>query len=139
MGTPPSVTGLHVYETVLYAPDLASVRPFYATVLGLTDISRNLPRGLAFRVDDRSILLIFNPALTRLHHDLVPSHGCDGGGHVAFRIERGTLEEWTIKLIAAGYPIEREVDWPTGARSIYVRDPAGNSVELVEGEIWPRG
>jgi len=131
--------GLHVYETVLYASDLNAVRPFYAAVLGLTDISKGLPRGLSFRVDDRSVLLIFDPKLTMLPHELVPSHGADGHGHIALRVEPGTLEDWKRKLIAAGYPIEREVEWPTGARSIYVRDPAHNSVELVEGEIWPRG
>ena len=24
------------------------------------------------------------------------------------------------------------------ARSLYVRDPAGNSVALVDGDLWPR-
>jgi catechol 2,3-dioxygenase-like lactoylglutathione lyase family enzyme len=32
--------------------------------------------------------------------------------------------------------IEREITWPLGGRSVYFRDPAGNSVEFVEGEIW---
>ena len=31
---------------------------------------------------------------------------------------------------------EREITWPLGGRSVYVRDPSGNSVEFVEGEIW---
>jgi catechol-2,3-dioxygenase len=128
---------VHVSETVLYALDLHEVRPFYAGVLGLRDISRNLPRGLAFRVDDRSVLLVFDPRLTCLPHDLVPSHGADGPGHIALRVEAGTLARWRTTLEEAGYPIERSVEWPSGARSIYVRDPAGNSVELVEGEIWP--
>ena len=32
--------------------------------------------------------------------------------------------------------IEREITWPKGGRSVYFRDPANNSVEFVEGEIW---
>ncbi|HQX85206.1 MAG TPA: RdgB/HAM1 family non-canonical purine NTP pyrophosphatase, partial [Aestuariivirga sp.] len=35
-----------------------------------------------------------------------------------------------------GIAIERIVDWPDGGRSIYVRDPAGNSVEFAESRIW---
>ena len=128
---------LSTYETVLYAHDLVAVRPFYAEVLGLRDISRGLPRGLAFRIDDRSLLLIFDPRLTVLPHDLVPSHGAEGAGHLALRAEPGSLAEWRTRLVEAGYPIERDVDWPTGAKSVYVRDPAGNSVEIVDGEIWP--
>ena len=26
--------------------------------------------------------------------------------------------------------------WPNGARSIYVRDPAGNSLEFAEPALW---
>lgn len=128
---------LHAYETVLYAHDLDAVRPFYAKTLGLKDISSGLPRGLSFRINEWSVLLIFDPRLTMLPHDLVPSHGAEGQGHIALRAEPGALAAWRTRLAEAGYPIEREVDWPSGAKSIYVRDPAGNSVEIVEGEIWP--
>jgi hypothetical protein len=33
-------------------------------------------------------------------------------------------------------PIEREIEWDEGGTSIYVRDPAGNSVELAPPTIW---
>jgi hypothetical protein len=33
--------------------------------------------------------------------------------------------------------IEQEVDRGDGGRAVYVRDPAGNSVELVDGDPWP--
>ena len=32
--------------------------------------------------------------------------------------------------------IEAEFEWPQGGRSIYFRDPAGNSVEFAEPRIW---
>jgi hypothetical protein len=32
--------------------------------------------------------------------------------------------------------IEKEFGWPRGGRSIYFRDPAGNSVELVTPGLW---
>ena len=66
----------------------------------------------------------------------VPSHGADGVGHVAFSIEDGTLSAWAERLRERGIEIELERDWD-GSGSVYVRDPAGNSVELVEGELWP--
>ena len=52
-------------------------------------------------------------------------------------IRERTLEEWGRTLRERGVEIELERDWERGGRSIYVRDPAGNSVELVEGDIWP--
>lgn len=128
---------VEVMETVLYARHLDAVRPFYAGLLGFRDISTNLPRGLAFRISDRAVLLIFDPSLTRLPHDLVPSHGATGEGHIAFRVAPGELHPWRERLAVAGVPIEREVAWPRGGQSLYIRDPAGNSVELVDGEIWP--
>ena len=38
--------------------------------------------------------------------------------------------------IDAALAIEREIHWEAELASIYVRDPAGNSVELANGELW---
>jgi catechol-2,3-dioxygenase len=40
-------------------------------------------------------------------------------------------------LAEHGVPLDGDVTWPGGGRSLYVRDPAGNSVELTADEIWP--
>jgi catechol 2,3-dioxygenase-like lactoylglutathione lyase family enzyme len=40
------------------------------------------------------------------------------------------------KLRAAGVAIESDFHWPNGGRSIYFRDPAGNSLECAEAIIW---
>ncbi len=127
----------HVHETVLYARDLDAMRRFYREIVGLLQVSDARPRGMAFRVDERSVVLVFDARLTREAHRDVPSHGMEGEGHVAFGVEGG-LEEWKKRLEGAGHRIEREMTWPTGARSVYVRDPAGNSVEFVEGDVWGR-
>ncbi len=41
------------------------------------------------------------------------------------------------RLRAHGVEVEQEVAWGERGSSLYVRDPAGNSVELVAGDIWP--
>jgi catechol 2,3-dioxygenase-like lactoylglutathione lyase family enzyme len=122
-----------VYETVVYAPDLDAALAFYGEVLALRQVA-----DMAFRLDDDGILLLFDPAQSAQPGRLVPSHGPAGGSvHVAFAVD--SLEPWRARLHAAGVELEHEHEWARGgARSLYVRDPAGNSVELVEGDLWPR-
>ena len=62
--------------------------------------------------------------------------GATGPGHVAFAIPDAEIPEWRARLDAAGVAIESEVDWPRGGRSLYVRDPAGNCVELASPRLW---
>ena len=39
--------------------------------------------------------------------------------------------------VAADVAIEADFRWPgSNARSIYVRDPAGNSIEFAEPRLW---
>jgi|CXWL01.1.fsa_nt_gi catechol 2,3-dioxygenase-like lactoylglutathione lyase family enzyme len=128
---------LHIHETCLYAEDLAAMVRFYTTVLGLRKVSEMAGRGFTLRVDDKSVLLIFNPEETKQPHPQVPRHGAVGPGHCAFTINRDDLYEWRNHFAAHGVYIEREVTWESGAKSVYFRDPAGNSIELIAGELWP--
>jgi catechol 2,3-dioxygenase-like lactoylglutathione lyase family enzyme len=123
-----------VYETVLYADDVAAAHDFYRDVLGLRAVNVD-DLAAAFRLDDGGMLLVFAPQLSSQPARRVPSHGATGAGHVAFSVER--LEDWRERLRNAGVSVEQEVEW-NGGRSVYFRDPAGNSVELVEGDIWPK-
>ena len=67
----------------------------------------------------------------------MPPHGARGPGHVAFAATAEELDRWRERLAAAGVAIEADFRWPgSGALSIYVRDPAGNSVELAEPRLW---
>jgi catechol 2,3-dioxygenase-like lactoylglutathione lyase family enzyme len=131
-----AITG--VYETVIYAADVPATAAFYADALGLRLVDGPDELAAAFRLDDEGVLLIFDPSRASLPGRPVPSHGSSGPGHVAFRADDGTLAAWAETLRGRGIEIEQEVDWDRRGRSIYVRDPAGNSVELVEGDIWPR-
>jgi len=66
----------------------------------------------------------------------VPAHGARGPGHVCFRVAPDELPRWRERLEGAGLAIESEIHWPRGGASLYVRDPAGNSVELAPAMIW---
>ena len=129
-----------VLETCLYASDLDAAERFYGTVLGLDAFAREPDRHVFFRCG-AGVLLVFNPARTRTAAGQVagvaiPPHGASGPGHVAFRIAERELAAWRTRLENAGIAIEAEVAWPRGGHSLYVRDPAGNSVELAPASIW---
>lgn len=127
-------------ESALYADDLAAAEDFYGRMLGLPVIARQPSRHVFFAVG-QSVLLIFDPAATeggpkpgaRLP---VPAHGARGPGHYCFRVRDEDLEAWRRLLEGAGVSIEADFTWPGGARSIYVRDPAGNSIEFAALELW---
>ncbi|CUH81814.1 Glyoxalase-like domain protein [Tritonibacter multivorans] len=134
---PSSPTG--VLEAALYVDDLDAAAAFYGGVLGFSQIQRVGNRHIFYRVGP-SVLLLFNadetvkppgnPALP------VPPHGARGPGHLCFSQTRDDLMAMRDHLIAMGIEIEAEFDWPNGARSVYVRDPAGNSVEIAEPRLW---
>lgn len=126
---------MRAYETVLYAADVPSAAAFYRDVLGLRLVDGPDELAAAFRLEDGGMLLLFDPERSSKPARPVPSHGTRGGGHVAFSVP--ALDEWRARFAEHGVDVEQEKAWPQGGRSIYVRDPAGNSVELVEGELWP--
>lgn len=126
-----------IFETVLYAEDLAGAERFYREALGLEVIGRS-KLLVAFRCGG-GVLLIFDPRLSAAPGRDIPSHGTSGVGHVAFAARAEELEGWREQLHKAGIPIESELEWPQGGRSIYFRDPAGNVVELAPPTLWGGG
>ncbi len=128
-----------VLEAALYAPDLDAAEHFYGTVLGLERIARHDNRHIFFRCG-QTVVLIFNPAETVEPAPTgalpVPAHGATGAGHLCFRVAGDALDAMAKRLQDAGITIETDFRWPGGARSIYFRDPAGNSLECAEPKLW---
>jgi catechol 2,3-dioxygenase-like lactoylglutathione lyase family enzyme len=124
-----------VVETALYVDDLQATKAFYGTVLGLPVIGKEPGRHVFFQVGEASVLLAFQ-AETTLKGDLLPPHGATGPGHFALGIEAESFDAWRNLLQGHGVSIEKEVEWPRGGKSLYFRDPAGNSVELVTPGVW---
>ena len=136
---PPAPAPGAVLETALYAADLDAAEAFYGGLLGLERITRAGHRHVFFRVGP-GVLLIFNPEETETDSGNttmpVPPHGARGPGHMCFAMERDEIAAMRARLLAAGLEIDAEFDWPNGARSLYVRDPDGNSVEFAEPRLW---
>ncbi len=128
-----------ILETALYVDDLDAAEAFYGGVLGLEKITRAENRHVFYRCGP-GVLLVFNRAETVKPPPEgalpVPAHGTTGAGHACFRVEERALDHVVENLIAAGIAIESDFHWPGGARSIYFRDPAGNSLECASPSLW---
>ena len=128
---------LGVFETILYARDLDAAERFYTDVLGFEVIER--AEVLVALRCEHGVLLIFDPVKSSVPGRGVPAHGTEGNGHVAFTMPESELESWRARLAEKGVAVEMEVDWSAGGRSIYFRDPAGNSLELAPPTLWGGG
>jgi catechol 2,3-dioxygenase-like lactoylglutathione lyase family enzyme len=130
----PRVRG--VYETVIYASDPRTAARFYADVLGLRPVEEPDELSAALRLPDGKMLLVFDPERASRPGRPVPSHGARGAGHLAFIVDPEEMDALEAALREHGVDIETDLARERG-RSLYFRDPAGNSVELVDGDIWP--
>lgn len=129
-----------VLETALYVDDLVTSQEFYGQTLGLDLVTEVAGRHAFYRLGG-GMLLIFDPLTTNTPpgpEDAlpVPPHGATGAGHACFSVKAEDLDAWRAKLEGKGVRIEADFHWPNGARSVYFRDPAGNSLELADRSLW---
>ena len=124
-----------ILETCLYVDNLSSAEAFYRQVLGLHCVGRDPARHVFFRCGQQ-MLLLFLPEVSSSEKSDVPQHGSHGPGHIAFQIESDHLASWQEQLVKHGITVEQMVQWPHGGESLYFRDPAGNSLELVSTAVW---
>jgi catechol 2,3-dioxygenase-like lactoylglutathione lyase family enzyme len=129
-----------ILESALYVTDLDAAENFYADILGLQRIAWVEGRHVFFRCG-QGVLLLFNAEATKEPPGPgaklpVPPHGAVGQGHLCFAATADEIERWKAHLTARGVAIEADFLWPSGGRSIYFRDPSGNSLEFAEPKIW---
>lgn len=127
-----------ILETILYANSIEEAVWFYHEVLGLEHPTGQSKLMTLFRIDPNHVLLIFDPTISDQPGRGVPSHGPRGPGHIAFRIQPDTYQDWLDQFSKHGIEIEQEITWDRSypAKSIYVRDPSGNSIEMITTDIW---
>jgi catechol 2,3-dioxygenase-like lactoylglutathione lyase family enzyme len=123
-----------ILETVLYfAPGQEeAIERFYGETLGLRSATDR-----AFRIGDGLLLLFDREAAVR--KESPPPHGTTGAGHVGFVAAPGEYDAWREHLAARGTDTIQELTWENGLRSFYFHDPAGNVLEIAEGDMWPAG
>ena len=128
-----------ILETCLYVDDLAAAKAFYTATLGLRCLDYDPDRHLFLDLEPGNLLL-FLPAASddggEVAGQVVPPHGAHGPGHLALAMDGAAMDDWKQHLLAHQVAIESEITWPQGGRSLYFRDPAGNSLELAEPRIW---
>lgn len=128
-----------VVETCIYSSDLQSMKNFYAGILGLSVIQEEQDK-LIFLKAGKSMLLVFDPMVTRSNNGSLPVHGAltpPSCIHFAMEIEEREYHASKQLLTNNRIAIEKEVTWNSQAKSIYFRDPAGNLVELITPGGWP--
>jgi catechol 2,3-dioxygenase-like lactoylglutathione lyase family enzyme len=135
-----------ILESALYVTDLNAAETFYCEALGLEVIAKAEGRHVFFRCGG-GVLLLFNAEATRQSPAPdaklpVPPHGTAGQGHLCFSATADEIARWKTHLKAKNIEIEADFEWPSfgkgsgGGRSIYFRDPSGNSLEFAEPRIW---
>jgi catechol 2,3-dioxygenase-like lactoylglutathione lyase family enzyme len=126
-----------ILETALYhdASERAEVERFYAEALGLRQVSA-WPDGIAFRIGDGVLLLFDRDGLTQ-REGPIADHGSVGPGHACLMAAGPAYEEWKRRLTKRGVRITHEHEWKGGRRSFYFLDPAGNLLEIADGDLWP--
>lgn len=127
-------------ESALYADDLTAAADFWERIIGLEKIAAVPDRHVFFRVGS-GVLLVFRPQATAVPPEPdarlpVPPHGAQGPGHYCLAVRPEDLDGWRDWLQQNGIAIEADFIWPSGGRSVYVRDPAGNSIELADPRLW---
>lgn len=127
-----------ILETTLYcAPaEREAVETFYADTLGLAEVAR-WADGTSYRVGP-GVLLIFDRERLEGRDEPMAGHGTHGPGHACFVVDEDGYSAWRERLERTGVEILDEQEWPSGKCSFYFRDPAGNLLEIANGDLWPR-
>jgi catechol 2,3-dioxygenase-like lactoylglutathione lyase family enzyme len=126
-----------VLETSLYhsTGESEAMERFYSQVLGLRQVA-GWGDGRAFRLGP-GVVLLFDRDRIAGRDEPIAAHGSEGPGHVCFTAGEGQYDGWLERLAGAGVEITHEQDWPSGRRSLYFTDPAGNLLEIADGDLWP--
>jgi catechol 2,3-dioxygenase-like lactoylglutathione lyase family enzyme len=125
-----------VLETCLYhdESEREPMEAFYGEILGLEATAR-WPDGLAYRLG-AGVVLVFDRDKLAAGDGPIKEHGTRGPGHSCFTVERDAYVAWRDRLGAEGVEITHEQEWPGGRRSFYFKDPAGNLLEIADGDLW---
>jgi catechol 2,3-dioxygenase-like lactoylglutathione lyase family enzyme len=126
-----------ILETCLYhdPAERERIERFYSELLALPVVAR-WDDGLALRVAS-AVLLLFDRGRLAERDGPIAAHGSDGPGHACLLAPGPEYERWQERIAAAGIEITHEHRWGAERRSFYFHDPAGNLLEIADGDLWP--
>ena len=127
----PKLTG--VLETALYVDDVERAVRFYEKIFGFEKIAGD-ERLWALSVEGRHVLLVCKRGASLALG--ATAHDASGQQHLCFAVEAAELDRWEKWLAENKVEIIERRTWERGGRSLYFRDPAGNSVELITRGSW---
>jgi catechol 2,3-dioxygenase-like lactoylglutathione lyase family enzyme len=132
----------HLAESALYVDDLERAITFYTSLFEIPVVRRN-ERFCALRINADQVLLLFLRGAsfmpTPLPGGVVPPHDGHGPLHVCFGIAADDVTAWENHLREEGIPLESRMRWPSGAISLYFRDPDQHAVELATPGVFADG
>ncbi len=134
----PAIT--HLAESALYVDDLERAVAFYTGLFELPVLVRD-DRFCALRISASQVLLLFLRGASlqpvRLSCGTVPAHDGVGPLHVCFGMTADSVADWECRLQSRGIVLESRMNWPSGAVSLYFRDPDQHLVELATPGVFP--
>jgi catechol 2,3-dioxygenase-like lactoylglutathione lyase family enzyme len=128
-------------EVAIRVNDLDGMRRFYEEVIGL-EVMRRFPKAVFFRITDGykghvQALVLFDrrgePGGPRIHRSTPAGVSQERStlDHIAFEIDLSSYQAERQRLERLGLSVESvELEW-AGWRSLYIKDPEGNTVEFV--------
>lgn len=146
LGEPSSPLGM--FEVQLVTGDLERLEAFYRERLRLKVSLRDGQRGrVHFRLRRGQLILALAdgekeaaptwpglpPSLLAPADPRGPAPSAHGPIHFAIHVDATQLARDCERLRSEGLDVRGPLRWPGGERSIYVRDPDGNVVELIAG------
>lgn len=133
----PAIT--HLAESALYVDDLDRTVAFYTSLFELPVLVRD-DRFCVLRITAQQVLLLFRRGAslqpTTLPGGTVPAHDGNGPLHLCFGIAADTVADWEERLSVLHIAVESRVRWPSGAISLYFRDPDQHAVELATPGVF---
>ncbi len=132
-------------EIALRVTDLDAMRRFYEDVVGL-ELMKRFPDSVFFRIAESfgghtQILALFDRSERIAGGDrAAPSAECSTVDHIAFAIPLDDFAREKERLKGLGLEVKTTEHAWVRWRSLYVKDPEGNSVEFVcyDGSVGPR-
>ena len=125
-----------VLETCLYhdAAERERTEAFYAEVLGLAETAR-WPDGVAFRLG-AGVVLLFDRDKLAAGDGPLKDHGTAGPGHACFVVDASApTRRGGSASPRPGSRSRTSRNGPAGG-SFYFKDPAGNLLEIADGDLW---